>query len=48
MTLNCVSIYLLRLIGLWQTDRQTRDDSIYTVSQKKTRHQTHAHNFPKC
>ena len=21
---------------------------IYTVSQKKTRHQTHAHNFPKC
>ena len=20
----------------------------YTVSQKKTRHQTHAHNFPKC
>ena len=33
MTLNCVSIYLLRLIGLWQTDdptdRQTRDDSIY-------------------
>jgi len=21
---------------------------IYTVSQKKTRHQTLAHNFPKC
>ena len=21
---------------------------LYTVSQKKTRHQTHAHNFPKC
>jgi len=23
-------------------------DTVYTVSQKKTRHQTLAHNFPKC
>jgi len=35
----------------YRTEQNTITPSvkyIYTVSQKKTRHQTLAHNFPKC
>ena len=41
--------YRLRWYGhLLQKDDDWVKKCMYTVSQKKTRHQTLAHNFPKC
>ena len=51
-----ICMELLHTLSVWLTDTRCKHYFInncnlmdkYTVSQKKTRHQTLAHNFPKC